>query len=49
MIIKLMHLLEKLTGVMLGAVGIGVQVGTVLICLFMILLGPAFIIDVFPK
>lgn len=46
MINKLVHLLERLTGLLLGGLGVSVQVGNVLVCIVMMLLGPTFIIDV---
>ncbi len=47
MLIKLLHLVESLTGALLGCLGLGLQVGNVVICVLMILLGPAFIISSF--
>jgi hypothetical protein len=44
MIAKSMRLLEKITGAMLEGVAVSVQIGNFLICVFMLLLGPAFII-----
>jgi hypothetical protein len=49
MLIKLIQLLEKLTGAVLGGVGLGIQLGNVLVCLFTILLGPAFVIGLFSR
>lgn len=49
MVTKLMHLLEKLTGALLGGVGMGALIGNVLVCLSMMLLGPAYILGIFPQ
>lgn len=46
MIIKLLHLLEHLIGILLGGLGVGVQLGNVLVCIFMIVLGPAFVVRI---
>jgi len=47
MITRLLHLLEQLTGALLGCMGVGVQIGNVLICVFTLVLGPTFIVRLF--
>ena len=49
MIIRLLHLLEHLTGALLSGVGMGVLVGNVLACTFLVVLGPTFVIELFAK
>lgn len=44
-----MHSLEQLAGALLGGIGVGIQVGNVLVCIFMIVLGPAFVIGLFTQ
>jgi hypothetical protein len=44
MLAKLMQLLEKLTGVILGGLAVSIQFGNALICIFILVLGPAFVI-----
>lgn len=41
MLIELLRAIERLLGAMLGGLWAGVQVGNVLICLFILLLTPA--------
>jgi hypothetical protein len=45
--IRLLHLLERLIGALLGGVGMGVMVGNVLVCLVLLVLGPAFVVEPF--
>jgi hypothetical protein len=49
MITRLLHLLQQLTGTLLGFVGVGIQLGNVLICIFMLLLGPTFVVGLFTR
>jgi hypothetical protein len=42
-----MRRLKKVTGAVLGCVAVGAQVASVLTCIFIILLGPAFIVKLF--
>jgi hypothetical protein len=44
MLTKLIHVLEHLTGVLLCGLGVGVQISNLMVCIFMIWLGPSFII-----
>jgi hypothetical protein len=46
---RLLRLLERLIGAMLGGIAVGVQVGNVLICIFLLLLGPAFVVGLFTR
>jgi hypothetical protein len=39
-----MHWLKNVAGAFLGSVAVGMQVVNVLICIFIILLGPAYIV-----
>lgn len=49
MIIRLLHLIERLTGALLGSLCVGVQLGNVLVCIFVLLLGPAVVIELLPQ
>ncbi len=49
MLTKLVRLLERLTAALLGSLGVGVQVTNVMICVLVILLGPAFIFSFIPQ
>jgi hypothetical protein len=49
MLTKPILLLEKLTGAMLGGIGVTALVGTILICGCMLILGPAFILELLTK
>jgi hypothetical protein len=42
-------LLEKLTGVVLGGIAVSVQIGNVLVCVSILLLGPAFVLGLLPS
>lgn len=42
-----MRRLGEITGALLGGVAVSAQIGNILICLFIILWGPAFIIGLF--
>jgi hypothetical protein len=44
MVLKLMHWLERLTGAILGSFAVGMQMVNVLICIFVILMGPALVL-----
>lgn len=44
MMAKSMRVFEKITGAILGGAAVSVQVGNLLICIFMLLLGPTYII-----
>ncbi|HEX8847749.1 MAG TPA: hypothetical protein VF791_24120 [Pyrinomonadaceae bacterium] len=46
---RLLHLLERLAGALLGGVGVGVLVGNVLVCLVLLVLGPAFAVEFFTR
>jgi hypothetical protein len=46
---KLMLLVEKLTGAMLSGTAVTMLVGNLLICVFMLMLGPGFIIELLAK
>jgi hypothetical protein len=43
-VVNLMRLVGRLTGAILGGLAISVQIGNVLICVFLILLGPGLVI-----
>jgi hypothetical protein len=45
MITKLVHLLEKLTAGILGSLAVGTQLGNILVCVCLIVLGPTFTVD----
>jgi hypothetical protein len=45
MAIKILRPLATVTGVLLGSVAVSVQVGSILVCLSMILWGPGFITE----
>lgn len=49
MITRLLHLLEQLTGALLGSVGMSVLVGNVLVCIFLMAMGPAFVVELFTR
>jgi hypothetical protein len=49
MIKRLMHLLGHLAGGVLGAFGVGAQVGNILVCVSVLLAGPAFIVDLLTR
>jgi hypothetical protein len=42
------RLLKRVVGVLLGSLAVGTQVSNVLVCLFVIFMGPAFIIELLP-
>jgi hypothetical protein len=44
MVIKLILWVERLTGALLGSLAVGAQMANVLICVFVILLGPTFVL-----
>ena len=44
MLIKIMRTLEMMTGYLLGSLCAGVQVGNILICVFILLMVPAVLI-----
>jgi hypothetical protein len=44
-----MLLVEKLTGAILGGTAVTVLVGNILICVFMLLLGPTFIVELLAR
>jgi hypothetical protein len=44
MLIKLMRMLEMISGYLLGSLCAGVQIGNVLICLFIVLMVPAVLV-----
>jgi hypothetical protein len=46
---RFLHLLEHFIGALLGGVGVGVLVGNVLVCLVLLVLGPAFAVEFFPR
>lgn len=46
MLSKLIRLIEMLSGSLLGGLAMSVQVGNVLICVLMLLAGPAFILGI---
>jgi hypothetical protein len=45
MITRLLHLLGHLAGGVLGVLGVGAQVGNIIVCVSVLLAGPAFIVD----
>lgn len=47
MITRMLNFVEWLTGGLLGGIGVGVQVGNVLVCVFMIVLGPVSVAKLF--
>lgn len=49
MITKLMRLLERLAAALLGSLCVSVQLANILICIFLLLMGPAFIFRFFPQ
>jgi hypothetical protein len=46
---RLLHFLRQLSGALLGGIGISIQVGNILICIFLLMLGPAFVVDLFAQ
>jgi hypothetical protein len=46
--ISLMRLLQRLLGATLSGIAVSMQIGNVLICASMLLLGPAFILGLLP-
>lgn len=49
MFAKLIRLLEILSGSFLGGLAVSAQVGNVLICVLMLLAGPAFILGILTR
>jgi hypothetical protein len=49
MVTRLMHLLSHLMGAVLGSVAVGAQMVNLLVCVCLLLLGPAFIVDFFVR
>ena len=49
MITRLLHLLEQLTGALLSGIGMSVLVGNGLVCIFWLVLGPAFVVELFAR
>jgi hypothetical protein len=45
----LLLFLQKLFGAMLGGIMVSIQIGNVLICASMLLIGPSIILDMVPK
>lgn len=46
---NLMLTLQKLLGTTLSGIAVSIQVGNVLVCLFMLLLGPAVVVNLLAK
>jgi hypothetical protein len=49
MVTQVAVLLEKLTGVVLGGIAVSVQIGNVLVCVSVLMLGPAFVLGLLPN
>ena len=41
MLLKVMRALELMTGYLLSCLGVGIQIATVVSCVFLLLIGPA--------
>ena len=48
-VIEAMNLLKGVTGTLLGSLAVSAQISNVLICIFLILLGPAFVIELLDR
>lgn len=46
---EVMCLLRRITGAMLGVLAFGTPITNVLICLFIVFVGPSFIIELLPR
>ena len=49
LVIEAMSLLKRVAGTLLGSLAVSAQISNVLLCLFMILLGPAFVLGLLAR
>lgn len=49
LVVEAMSLLKRVTGTLLGSLAVSAQISNVLVCLFVILLGPAFVLGLLAR
>jgi hypothetical protein len=49
MIAKSIRLVEKFSGSLLGGVAVSAQLGNVLVCVLILIAGPAFVLGLLPR